>query len=498
MQTVLFARFINKCAEEHIAASEIAEELNIKTIRLVQHLDDIDELVKRKLIVRRKDYREKTTYCVPADVLQAIRKGENYIPPAFTNLDIDDMFERLADMLEDIDWEETCQDALFTELENLVKENPHLVFSKTILEHELDQKDNAILLYFCHKIVNEDDELMMLHDLQKLFQKKTDAYRENDMFCIGAHSLMQSKIVGYHNDNGFGDRDTFCLTEETKKTLLAELGYKSKHRKSKHGLLLHTSFPAKTMFYNADEERHIKRLSELLTQDNFKNVLTRLAESGMRTGFPCLFYGAPGTGKTETVYQIARATGRDIMQVDIADTKSMWFGESEKKIKDVFEHYREYVKQNPIAPILLFNEADAVIGKRKDVTTGNVAQTENAIQNIILQELETLNGILIATTNLTQNLDNAFERRFLYKIEFKKPTRQAKQYIWQSMLPTLSDTDARELAERYDFSGGQIENVSRKHTVDKIIKGSEPDLTMLHEYCQTEALNKRSGQKMGF
>jgi SpoVK/Ycf46/Vps4 family AAA+-type ATPase len=218
----------------------------------------------------------------------------------------------------------------------------------------------------------------------------------------------------------------------------------------------------------------------------------------MRTGFACLFSGPPGTGKTETVYQIARQTGRDIMMVDISETKSMWFGESEKRIKEIFTRYRNFVEDSEITPILLFNEADAVIGKRKDVSLSAVAQTENAIQNIILQELENLKGILIATTNLTENMDNAFERRFLYKIEFKKPDLAARQSIWQSMIPALSDDDAKEIASRYDFSGGQIENIARKRTVELILSGEEPSLEKLVTFCKEELLTKETAKKIGF
>ncbi len=78
---------------------------------------------------------------------------------------------------------------------------------------------------------------------------------------------------------------------------------------------------------------------------------------------------------------------------------------------------------------LLFNEADGVFGKRKDNPSSNVTQTEIAIQNIILEEMEKLDGILFATTNLTDNLDKAFERRFLFKIRFDKPTLEAKTNI---------------------------------------------------------------------
>ena len=84
------------------------------------------------------------------------------------------------------------------------------------------------------------------------------------------------------------------------------------------------------------------------------------------------------------------------MMVDISETKSMWYGESEKRIKKIFDTYRGYLKTCDIAPILLFNEADAVIGKRKEAGQGSIDQTENAIQNILLQEMENLEGIMIA------------------------------------------------------------------------------------------------------
>ena len=118
------------------------------------------------------------------------------------------------------------------------------------------------------------------------------------------------------------------------------------------------------------------------------------------------------------------------MQIDISTTKSAWFGESEKKIKEVFTDYKELCnKMKKLKcgrnPILLFNECDAVFSKRKDISYSNTAQTENSIQNIILEEMENLEGILIATTNLTDNLGPAFERRFLFKIQFENPSVEA-------------------------------------------------------------------------
>ena len=106
-------------------------------------------------------------------------------------------------------------------------------------------------------------------------------------------------------------------------------------------------------------------------------------------------------------------TGRDLIQVNVSEVKSMWVGESEKNIKGIFDDYKQKVKQSVKAPILLFNEADAIIGKRQVGAERAVEKMENSIQNIILQEIEQLDGILIATTNLAENMDKAFERRFL-------------------------------------------------------------------------------------
>lgn len=236
-----------------------------------------------------------------------------------------------------------------------------------------------------------------------------------------------------------------------------------------------------------------------MREENFSTIQERLEKQGMRKGFACLFHGSPGTGKTETVYQLARLTKRDIMFVDIAQSKSMWYGESEKIIKRIFDKYRGYVKSCKTTPILLFNEADAIIGKRKEANSNSVAQTENTIQNIILQEMENLDGIMIATTNLTQNLDSAFERRFLFKINFQKPKPKVKAKIWKAMLPSLSQKEALELSERFDFSGGEIENIVRKCTIDSILNNMKPSIEKIRMYCETERIhNNISTNRIGF
>ena len=114
--------------------------------------------------------------------------------------------------------------------------------------------------------------------------------------------------------------------------------------------------------------------------------------------------------------------------------------------------------------------------------------------------METLDGILIATTNLADNLDRAFERRFLFKIRFDKPTVESKTRIWRSKLPALAEADARTLALQYDFSGGEIDNIVRKATMEEVISGNAPPPDTLARLCEHEKLEhaSASARRIGF
>ena len=117
------------------------------------------------------------------------------------------------------------------------------------------------------------------------------------------------------------------------------------------------------------------------------------------------------------------------------------------------------------------------------------------------QEMENLDGILIATTNLEGNLDSAFERRFLYKIKFETPDATVRAKIWQEMIKDLTEAEAEHLAKIFDFSGGQIENVARKYAISGILygAGAKPRLKQLVDYCKSEQLaSKTVAKSVGF
>jgi SpoVK/Ycf46/Vps4 family AAA+-type ATPase len=502
IQAALFAHFLNKANDCYINMETIADSLKCTRIQLIQYMDEFDALEKKKLLCARRDGKS-VLYRVPLEVINALRKGGRYEPSPHVNLSVLEFFAVIESLFEQRTDNELTFRMFCDELKILFENNPDLEFVKHINDTTFfDFDDTVLLLAFCHYYVNNDDDLVGFHDLEDIFENNAMHRRIIRSLREGTHILMEAGYVENANSEGFGDRDFFHLSARAKEELLAEINLREKNINSRKDLIKPERIAVKKLFFNKKEAEKIDELRALLQKDNFEKVQKRLEENTMRKGFACLFYGPAGTGKTETVYQIAKETGRDILLVDIAGTKSMWFGESEKRIKDIFDRYRAYVehaeKTGELAPILLFNEADAVIGKRIEITTSTVAQTENAMQNIILQEIENLSGILIATTNLTKNMDIAFERRFIYKIAFSKPDREARHNIWKSIIPALPDADAENLSGEFAFSGGQIENIARKWTVEHIVKGAKPTLEVLRRWCEDEFIGRKAGGNIGF
>ncbi|MBR5665211.1 MAG: ATP-binding protein [Bacteroidales bacterium] len=504
-QCVLLALFIDKSGEHQIETKDITEYTGCRTTRIIRYLKDIDVLVRRGFIIRCHSITVNY-YRVPTMVVDAFRMDEAYTPKACSGLTCHELFEEFAEIIDRVEDNEMDKDTASESFKSLLEGNKQLLFvQKTLALFKgglsTDEYDDALvlLIVFCHLFVNNSDDMIGYHDFENFFSKR-DARHIKTELKRGVHFLQMKNIIESGNNNGMGSRENYRLTMTAKRELLDELQLPSlEGSRSLRSMINVADIKPRNLFYSDEITRRIDDLAGLLEEKNYTDIRSRLQQQGFRSGFTCLFYGAPGTGKTETVMQLARRTGRDIMQVNFAEMKSMWVGESEKNVKALFDTYRQRVKDSSIAPILLFNEADAIIGKRQEGAERAVEKMENSLQNIILQEMETLDGILIATTNLAQNMDKAFERRFLYKIHFDKPSAAARTAIWCEMLPELERADAAALAERYDFSGGQIENIARHYTIDAILHGTaKPDYATLLAHCDQERMERADNRRIGF
>jgi len=495
-QAVLFCVCMEK-GPRRVDYDDLASFLNLNKISVLSYASDIDALVRRRLL-KFRDVKDEDDFDIPTVVIRCLKHNEVYELPKRTGLDCAELFELLNQWFEDLDDDAISLRELQEELQKLFDDNKQVGFVHKLREYYLSENEEALVAFFCHCLVNKDDDDIRFGQLEDLFDTKAEFNKAKAQLRSGENKLMTKKIIEHRCEDGIVDTTRYKLTESAKRTLLAEMKIDASTEKLSDVIDPRT-LTQKQLFFPKDIQRQVDELGSFLQPENLQKIQERMKEKGFRNGFACLFYGGPGTGKTETVYQLALQTGRSIMVVDVPRIKSKWVGESEKNIKALFDRYREQVKRAKVTPILLFNEADAIIGIRKNGASSAVDKMENSIQNIILQEMETLDGIMIATTNLQQNLDKAFERRFLYKIKFDKPTVEARAHIWHSMIPELSEMDVHTLASKYDFSGGQIENIARHYAIDAILHGKSEDvLPMLIRHCDNERLDEKDKRKIGF
>lgn len=500
--SVIMALFADRCYDTHIRFSDLTEFLDCRILTLLRYSNETQELIDKEYVCQNRI--EGLCYSIPMEVMEAFQHNQRYIPSDVDEFTARELFDKFDELFSKCRCEKLNKQVLRKKLRALVGMNSNLAFVKAMALYDInvEDKDFPLFILLCTLFVIDGDDDIRCHDLDFIYEEGESVWRwaKRDL-SQGNHRFLQKKFIEYTNDDGFADRESFKITDSAKKLLFSEMNLSAmRGSRPKGGMLSFESIKLKQLFYNDKERKLVEELAALLDEKNFQGIRDRLKETNFRSGFACLFYGAPGTGKTETVLQIARKTGRDLIQINISDIKSMWVGESEKNIKGIFDDYRKMVKQSAKTPILLFNEADAIIGKRMVGAEKAVDKLENNIQNIILQEIELLDGILIATTNLAENMDKAFERRFLYKVKFEKPDLHGRLQIWQTMIPSLNDADASFLAARYDFSGGEIENIARHYTIQSILHGKPADmLKSLVGYCDSERLVGRTPKrKVGF
>jgi AAA+ superfamily predicted ATPase len=240
-----------------------------------------------------------------------------------------------------------------------------------------------------------------------------------------------------------------------------------------------------------------------------KDVFTKLKAWGIkdkRKGIDAriIFYGAPGTGKTMTAVSLAKTLKRPILSFDCSKILSMYVGESEKNVRKIFDEFKALSKKAKVDPILLLNEADQFLSSRTEGAGSSADKMHNQMQNIFLEQIEQFEGILIATTNLLDNIDKAFSRRFNYKIEFKKPGKKQRKRLWHFMLPENADYDEKfdvnELA-KYELTGGQI-NLIIRNTAYKVAVRDESVFTLEDFLDEIEkelgSSFENDGKSMGF
>ena len=315
--------------------------------------------------------------------------------------------DELLDIISKGFYEKLADRAIFREDGKLVKEK--IIESESSMRHSIFSKGNSVKL-------NENLKLKLIGDKKK--RKRGEiVMKDDDLFEVIKPSIPIEKVILHPKTN---EELTIAIEKIQKNTanILKEWGITNSLQSS------------------GTDKRRKSRLSVTM-----------------------LFHGSPGTGKTLAANAIAYTQKKSLITIDCSKILDKWVGESEQNTRKIFDNYRKISDEIKNPPVLLLNEADQFLHRRINAVRA-VDNMYNQMQNIFLEQIERFEGILIATTNLVENMDSAFSRRFHHKIEFRRPGTAERFKLWQVHIPEKTplsdDVDLWYLSEHYDLSGGQI------------------------------------------
>ncbi len=237
-----------------------------------------------------------------------------------------------------------------------------------------------------------------------------------------------------------------------------------------------TTFPAKKIttrltsndiVMNDEVRKHYKNLRDWI-ENNPELMRDWDKQERLRKGFRVLFYGPPGTGKTLTANVLGNETGKDVYKIDLSMVVSKYIGETEKNLELLFARAEDKDW------ILFFDEADAIFGKRTGVRDAHDKYANQEV-SYLLQRIEDFNGLVILATNMKNNIDDAFIRRFNDIVKFTIPNENERREIWKKSFPEKSDfNDIPNKVKKYELTGGNIINIIHFASIQAVMKRHEP------------------------
>ena len=504
IEAILLATCFVKSCFNVVELPEIIKHFGLENHSFLIYLENFNLLTFKSIVIKTENRNSENNYKLSQHIYDYIL-AQKSIPKELLEIKIKEntFSEFLSDMdiLSNLKDDEKINYYYFIQkLKDLLNANIHFKLTEFAIKN-LELVDSFVFFDTILDAMNcgeNDFNTSLQSTVDDFYERKRDSFKYINNFLEEKTTLNLLDLIE-KDSNSFSNRHRIQLTQKAVFMLKEWEGISLEFvEKKDKRLIYHDQIQKRNLFYNSGEELQLEPIKKSFSNTAFTILQSRLKSKNMSAGITVLLYGSPGTGKTETVYQLAKKHNRPIFKVEISETKSMWFGEIQKLLKKIFTDYYNFKKTQKICPILLFNEADAIIGKRKSAGSSSVSDTENAIQNVLLEELENFDGILFATSNLVANLDSAFEHRFLFKVKYENPSTENAAKIWRSKLPILSENEALQLASQFSNSGGEMENIARKSIMDEIVFGTKPNFERILSFCENEKWNSKPKNTIGF
>ena len=350
-QTILFACLVELSLQKIVTLEYLAKHLRCSVLKIINLVHEMETLENKKFIEicfkspsKKYSYND-IGYAVPHAVIESLRTVDKSKLNATIHFSLPNFLEQVTEMINEREQNSMSTKILFEQVEFVISNNKTHLFIQFINDNIKLTVNKCVvfaLAYYRFKrqFAYDLDSLAnsIFHDLAEQME-----YTQN--LSVGNNELFKKDIVRFQESN-FMNEKVIALTKRAIEVLFKHYPELYIQEESNDGIIKAEAIKSKRLYYDNGLKKQIDSLTNVLVKKNFGEFQTRLQESNLPKGITAIFYGQSGTGKTETAYQIAKKTGRDIMMVELSQVKSKWFGESEKQVKKIFDDYRRFFNNN--------------------------------------------------------------------------------------------------------------------------------------------------------
>ena len=361
-QAMLFALMFDRAGYCSCTTKDFAKYLGVTSLRAYSYYEDYEVLRKKWLIRMTQD----GMFRIPRMVIAEARKDKVFKKPDFKNLDIAGLVSQIGHFVAYVNQSEYSVEEAVEDAQAALSENPGTGMSRVYEKYQINDcaiDEKFLFFLLINSRLENGMDTMPVATLTTYFSDAACISLRKSIFneCL---CLQEKNIIEFELSGGIVSKDQIRINEDILTEICQDAPVLLEKGSPAVGVISPDSIVKKKLFFSDEVQKDITILSGLLEEHKYDELKLRMRKNGMREGFTCLFYGTPGTGKTECVYQLAKECGRELIEVDVAALMSCFVGQTEKNTRRLFENYRRMVHRGRKAPILLFNEADAILGRR--------------------------------------------------------------------------------------------------------------------------------------
>jgi|GEM_PF-5781540 len=447
--------------DDGLSLKKLIRQMRLKTFQGLDVEYSIQNLTKKRLIETNGNRHFETEFKLSENCLKSILTYNRKTLKLSYKSDFEDFINELDKIL--LDNMDFLSDLVPELIDDLIKKNSNCTEIKWLNKNIEAHHDQILLCLAIREYMLLGESLDYEKALKVISDNRFKYLAVQKEFMTGTNQLIKEGYLAHEADYYIGKM--LRLTEKTIDILCAKINIE-KRPFIPQMFSLSNPEQIKSEYYTHNS-KDLEFIEKILSKEIYPKIQSRVPRISI------LLTGAPGVGKTSFINHVAVKTGRPVLSANIATILSSYVGESEKNLVRLFTEAAEVYKKFEITPIIVFDEAEALLYNRSSKANKAVDQMHNNVISLLLSELDKFKGILICCSNFSfrqESFDPALHRRFYMVSEIMAPPIEVLKSIFKYHFPEISATDADKFLREFPFiTPAQIKNIKDKYEIQCVI-----------------------------